>query len=224
MSNKKSPRMPVRAVIFDLDGTLIDSYDAHLQSFQRALSRFGLTVKDEEVHRRFGKPAKQIIKEILPANQHNHIDDILKYKRLEFIETSKNMQVFEGVKTLLTHLKEKGISICLATSADKPSVIRVINKFDLNNYFDVIISSNDVKEAKPNPEMFIKASKKLQVHPKNCLVIGDSPFDVIAARKAGMDIIIVDNNPFQKKEIQSYEVPMVSNINQLTNLIEINIL
>lgn len=219
MSSEKSTKLPVRAVIFDLDGTLVDSYDAHLESFRRALLRFGLTVKDEEIHRRFGKPAKQIIKEILPEKQHTHIDDILRYKRLEFIETSKDIQVFDGVETVLKYLKDRGISICLATSADKPSVIRVMNKFGLKNYFDVIISSNDVREAKPNPEMFIQVSKKLEVDPKNCLVIGDSPFDVMGARKAGMKIIIVDNNPFQKTEIQRHDVPIVSNIKQLTNYV-----
>ena len=223
MSSEKSSTIPVLAVIFDLDGTLIDSYDAHVESFRRALSRFGLTVEDEEIHRRFGKPAKQIIKEILPENQHRHIDDIVRYKRLEFIETSKDMQVFDGVETLLKYLKGKGISICLATSADNPSVIRVVNKFNLENYFDVIISSNDVKEAKPNPEMFIQASKRLEVDPKNCLVIGDSPFDVIAANKASMNVIIIDNNPFQNTEIQSYKVPIVSNINQLTNFFELTL-
>jgi HAD superfamily hydrolase (TIGR01509 family) len=218
MSIEKSSILPVRAVIFDLDGTLIESYQAHLESFRRALSRFGLTVEDEEIHRRFGKPAKQIIKEILPENQHRHIDEIVRYKRLEFIETSKDMQVFDGVETLLKYLKDKGFSVCLATSADSPSVMRVVNKFGLENYFDVILSSNDVKEAKPNPEMFIQASKRLEVDPKDCLVIGDSPFDVIAAKKAGMKIIIVDNNPFQKAEILSYKVPIVSDINQLANI------
>jgi len=216
-SIEKPSILPDRAVIFDLDGTLIDSYHAHVESFRRALSRFGLTIEDEEIYRRFGKPAKQIIKEILPENQHRHIDEIVRYKRLEFIETSKDMQVFDGVETLLKHLKDKGFSTCLATSADSPSVIRVLNKFDLENYFDIVISSNDVKEAKPNPEMFIQASRRLEVEPKNCLVIGDSPFDVIAAKKAKMNVIIVDNNPFQKTEILSHKVPIVSNINQLTN-------
>ncbi|TRO60753.1 HAD family phosphatase [Candidatus Bathyarchaeota archaeon] len=216
-SIEKLSILQVRAIIFDLDGTLIDSYQAHVESFLRALSRFGLTIENKEIHRRFGKPAKQIIKEILPENQHRHIDEIVRYKRLEFIETSKNMQVFDGVETLLKHLKDKGFRTCLATSADRPSVIRVLNKFDLENYFDMVISSNDVKEAKPNPEMFIQASKRLEVEPKNCLVIGDSPFDVIAAKKAKMNVIIVDNNPFQKTEILSHKVPIVSNINQLTN-------
>jgi HAD superfamily hydrolase (TIGR01509 family) len=215
-SIEKLSILQVRAIIFDLDGTLIDSYQAHVESFLRALSRFGLTIENKEIHRRFGKPAKQIVKEILPENQHRHIDEIVRYKRLEFIETSKNMQVFDGVETLLKHLKDKGFRTCLATSADRPSVIRVLNKFDLENYFDMVISSNDVKEAKPNPEMFIQASKRLEVEPKNCLVIGDSPFDVIAAKKAKMNVIIVDNNPFQKTEILSHKVPIVSNINQLT--------
>jgi HAD superfamily hydrolase (TIGR01509 family) len=210
--------LQVRAVIFDLDGTLINSYDAHVESFRRALSRFDLIINEEEIYRRFGKPAKQIIKEILPETQHRHIDDIVRYKRLEYIETSKDIQIFDGVETLLKHLKDKGIRICLATSADKPSVIRVVNKFNLEDYFDVIISSNDVKEAKPNPEMFIQASKRLEVEPKNCLVIGDSPFDIIAAKKADMKIIIVDNNPFQKAAIYSYKVPIVSDINQLANI------
>jgi HAD superfamily hydrolase (TIGR01509 family) len=210
--------LQVNAVIFDLDGTLINSYNAHVESFRRALSRFDLNIDEQEIYRRFGKPAKQIIKEILPKNLHKRLDDIVRYKRLEYIETSKDIQIFDGVETVLKYLKAKGISICLATSADKPSVIRILNKFNLEKYFDVIISSNDVKEAKPDPEMFIQASKRLGVDPTNCLVVGDSPFDVIAAKKAGMKIIIVDNNPFQKTEIQRYKIPIISNIDQLTNL------
>jgi len=207
-----SSREPVRAVIFDFDGTIVDSYEAHLESFRRAVSKFGLTVEDKEIYRRFGKPAKQMLVEVLPEKEHVHIAEMVKEKRVQFIETSRELKVLEGVEEILKHLKLRNIRLGLATSADKLSVMRVLTRFGLEAYFDVVLSAEDVQEAKPNPKIFIEAAERLNVLPRECLAIGDSIFDVMAAKEAGIRIVAVANNPFQIDEIRSQGVPVVSRI------------
>jgi len=202
----------VRAVIFDFDGTVVDSFEAHLESFRRTLLRFGIAVEDEEIYRRFGKPARQILKETLPEKYHRYIDEIVKGKRAEFAETSREARVFDGVEEILRYLKGRGVKVGLATSSDRKSVMRVLIRFGLDRYFDAILSSEDVEEAKPNPRIFIKTAERLGAAPGECLVVGDSIFDVIAAREAGIRVVIVANNPYQIGEIKPQGVPIVSNI------------
>jgi len=204
-----------RAVIFDFDGTIVDSYEAHLESFRKALSKFGLAVDDEEIYRRFGKPARQILFEVLPQQARSHIDELVKEKRIQFIETSRQVRVFDGVKETLRYLKEKGIATALATSADRPSVMRVLSRFGLEEYFDVILSAEDVKAAKPNPDIFIRAAEGLNVGAQECLVVGDSVFDVMAAKEAGIKTVAIASNPFQMKEIRSLGVPVISRMTEL---------
>jgi beta-phosphoglucomutase len=193
----------------------VDSYQAHLESFRRALSKFGLSVEDTEIYRRFGKPAKQMLTEILPEKEHRHIDEIVKEKRIAFIQTSREVRVYEGVEETLRYLRLKGLKLCLATSADKLSVLRVLKEFSLEGHFDLILSADDVEEAKPNPEIFILASERLGVEPNDCLIVGDSIYDVTAARKAGINVIAVANNPFQMEAIKGEGVSFISRITEM---------
>lgn len=206
---------PFRAVIFDFDGTLVDSYEAHLESFRRALSKFGLKVEDKEIYRRFGKAARQMLVEVLPEKEHPHISEMVREKRNQFVETSLNVRVFEGVEDVLRFLKNGGVKVGLATSADRPSVVRVLERANLADYFDVIVSAEDVKEAKPNPRVFTLTVERLGSRPEECLAVGDSIFDVIAARNAGIRIVVFANNPYQIDEIKSQEVSIVSKIDEI---------
>jgi len=210
-----------RAVIFDFDGTIVDSCEAHIESFKRALSKFGLTVEDREIYRGFGKPARQILLEILPQQARAHVDELVKEKRIQFIETSLEVRVFDGVEETLRYLKQRGIATALATSADRPSVLRVLSRFGLEGYFDVILSAEDVKAAKPSPDIFILAAERLAVETQECLVVGDSVFDVIAAREAGIKTVAIANNPFQIEEIKSLGVPVISRMPILRSIFEI---
>ncbi|MEM2942113.1 MAG: HAD family hydrolase [Candidatus Bathyarchaeia archaeon] len=204
-----------RAVIFDFDGTIVDSYEAHLESFRRALSKFGLAADDEQIYRRFGKPAREILLEILPQETHTQVDELVKEKRLQFIETSHRVRVLEGVEETLQYLRRNGVAAVLATSADRPSVMRVLSRFGLERYFDLVLSAEDVGAAKPNPDIFIRAVEKLALKPHECLVVGDSVFDVIAAKEAGIEAVAVANNRFQIEEIRSLGVPVISRISEL---------
>jgi HAD superfamily hydrolase (TIGR01509 family) len=204
-----------RAVIFDFDGTIVDSYEAHLESFRMALSKFGLAVDDEQIYRRFGKPARQILLETVPHKAHNRVDELVSEKRLQFTKTSQQVRVFEGVEEILEYLSKVGVARALATSADRPSVMRVLSRFGLEGYFDLILSAEDVSAAKPNPDIFIRAVERLHLMAHECLVVGDSVFDVIAAKEAGIEVVAVANNRFQIEEIRSLGVPVISRISEL---------
>ncbi|MGQ9543904.1 MAG: HAD family hydrolase [Candidatus Bathyarchaeia archaeon] len=213
-------RILVKAVIFDFDGTLVDSYEAHLESFRRALNRHGLKVEAEEIYKRFGKPARVILAEVLPETVHHRIDDLVREKRKEFVETSRKIRLFEGVEDTLRYLKSKGIRLGLATSADRLSVMGVLERFGLQTYFDTILSSEDVEEAKPNPKIFIMAAERLGVDPKECIIVGDSIFDVIAASEAGIRVVIIANNPFQIGEVKARGVKVLDKMDELRGLFE----
>ncbi|MBS7627122.1 HAD family phosphatase [Candidatus Bathyarchaeota archaeon] len=209
----------IKAVIFDFDGTIVDSYEAHLESFRRALRKYSLKVDDEEIYRRFGKPAKVILAEILPESVHHLIDDIVMEKRREFIETSSGIRLFKGVEETLRYLRSKGVCLGLATSADRPSVMRVLGRFSIQHYFDTVVSSEDVVEAKPNPRIFILTVERLGVEPDDCIIVGDSIFDVIAAVEAGMRIVVVANNPYQVEGAREMGVEVLDSMDELKNII-----
>ncbi|MEM3004909.1 MAG: HAD-IA family hydrolase, partial [Candidatus Bathyarchaeia archaeon] len=111
--------------------------------------------------------------------------------------------------------RRNGVAAVLATSADRPSVMRVLSRFGLERYFDLVLSAEDVGAAKPNPDIFIRAVEKLALKPHECLVVGDSVFDVIAAKEAGIEAVAVANNRFQIEEIRSLGVPVISRISEL---------
>ena len=120
------------------------------------------------------------------------------------IELEKCIPVKDGAYELLRHLKKKNYKLALATSASKERMEKQLKKADFTNLFDEVVCRDEVKETKPNPEIFLKAAEKLGIEPKECIVIEDSLAGVKAAYKGNMVPIHVVDLKEADKEINQY--------------------
>jgi beta-phosphoglucomutase len=194
----------IKAVIFDWDGTLADTRKAVVQSFQRVLKKACCNVSDEFIERRIGVGTKKTIIEAF--RECNLRIDVLKLEELaqEKItiqtELSNLVNLFIGVKELLAALKGK-TKIGLATMSGRKVINRLLSEKNLEAYFEVVVSADDVNNPKPDPEVFLAATKCLGVDPEECLVVEDSVFGIRAAKAANMKVIAVATGVYNKEEL-----------------------
>jgi beta-phosphoglucomutase len=193
-----------KAVIFDWDETLAHTKAVSVKSFRKILSELKIDVSSEFVEKQMGKSARKILLETLEQFNVDYstdkIDDLLK-KRIEAeIELSTEVKLHEGAIELLEALKDK-TKLAVATMNDRPVITHMLRQHNLTGFFDVVLSADDVQESKPNPEIFLNCASKLNVQPRNCLVIEDSIFGIRAAKKSEMCCIAVSLGAYSEKEL-----------------------
>lgn len=175
----------ITTIVFDLDGTLIDSSRDIWQSINLALKQLGLPkVSLERVKRGIGPGSSAFIKLILPDDRLDLAEKLLKaYEEAYSRNCTRETKLYPEVKEVLEHLSPYK----LALTTNKPRFIadKILNHFDLVGRFRVVLGPEDVVKLKPNPEMILKALDALSEPPEKALVIGDTPFDIIAGKRAG---------------------------------------
>ncbi len=185
--------MKYRAVIFDMDGVIIDSEPLHIELETKMITELNIPLS-KEMYSRFAETTSLSMWEIL-VNEFN-LDKNPKMLSLEsdrrFIEallSTDKVKLFDGVKDVLKKLKGLEIPLALASSSSKDVVNAVLKKFELEEIFTVVVTGSDVQNSKPHPEIFLKASQMLNVPPSYCVVVEDSPNGVKAAKLAGINCI-----------------------------------
>ena len=195
----------IRAVIFDWDGTLADTRNAVVQSFQRVLKKAGCVVSYSFIERRMGIGTKNTIEEALKECNRRLDDKTLERLVAEKvnIQTSlyKIVNLFEGAAELLEELQGR-IKIALATMSGRKVVNKLLPEKRIERYFDVVVTADEVSETKPDPEVFLVSAAKLGVDPIDCVVVEDSVFGVRAAKAAEMKCIAVPSGAYTKTELQ----------------------
>ncbi|OYT31550.1 phosphatase [Candidatus Woesearchaeota archaeon] len=192
----------MKAVLFDLDGVIVDSRRAHVLSFQKVLKEKGVSISFSELKKFFGVLDVDIFKRLIKKKKIKASALELSKKRRKIASSFfKNIKLFSGVKSLLKKLKNKYL-IGLATSSSFSKTEFILETFKLKEYFDAVVVREDVKKHKPDPEVYLKLAKKLKVKPEECVVIEDSVAGVEAARRAGMFCVAVLNS-FPKKMLHA---------------------
>ncbi|MDI6903627.1 MAG: HAD-IA family hydrolase [Methanocellales archaeon] len=204
-------------VIFDYDGTLVNSFEAHLRSYRKLFSELGVEIEDEEVTKRFGRSTVAILLEVLPHKFHGNVERLAWRKQQYFNEFLEGLRLYPGVKEVLEALKRRSVPTGLASSMNRLSLHRSLRDLGIERYFDAIVSADDIERGKPDPDILLEMARKLGEKPENCMVVGDSIHDVLAASKANMKIVIVANNPYQLREIEGESVPIVK---KMTDILE----
>jgi beta-phosphoglucomutase family hydrolase len=181
----------IKAVIFDLDGVIVESEDAHIEAERQTFLNYGVSVSAEELHRYTGTTAKAMFTELIAKyNLDTNFEEINHQKeQILFLLLDKDAEPTKGVLSLIRELKRKGVSLAVGSSSNRKLVDYVLNKLKLTRMFDCIISAEDVEHSKPNPETFLTAATQLGVEPNQCVVIEDSKLGVEAAKNAGMKCI-----------------------------------
>ncbi len=175
------------AVIFDMDGVLIDSEPAHQQSELTALAKVGLTVTVDDL-KAYAGTTRATFESGLSERFGAELDWDALFERKDdiFFRLMEQVETFPGLVSLLQGIKDEGMKLAVATSSQARLLTFILQKFDWHSLFDVTVCSQDVIHGKPDPEVFLTTAKRLGVEPRACVVVEDSFHGLRAAKAAGM--------------------------------------
>jgi HAD superfamily hydrolase (TIGR01509 family) len=193
-SVKKQPGKIMRAIeaiIFDIDGTLVDSVDLHAQAWRETFQRFGRNILFEDIRVQMGKGADQLMPIFFSKDELNRFGKAMENYRLELFKRNYLPQVkaFPGVRELFQRILNDGKTTALASSSRAPELLVYKRIAEIEDLIQTEISADDVKHSKPCPDIFQAALKKLAISAGNIVAIGDAPYDAIAAKRAGIATI-----------------------------------
>ncbi len=183
---------PIKAVIFDLDGIIIDSEPWQQEAFDITMKPYNIYFNDEQFAKLIGIRSFDNFKEIV---QNYHLDispeKLTKIKNKNYLHILKRkIKPQKGLCELLHYLKPK-YQLAIASGSIREDIELVIKMLHIKKYFPIITAGDEVTHSKPNPEIFIKTAEKLGLYPKECIVIEDSESGVNSAKNAGMVCIAV---------------------------------
>jgi HAD superfamily hydrolase (TIGR01549 family) len=179
----------MNALIFDLDGTLVDTVYAHVFAWQRALAEAGLPIDGWRIHRRIGMSgglfARAVAREAGRALSDEEAEQAQLRHGALFRELLPERRPLPGARELLAFLREQGIPHGIATSGRHPEIDASLEALGVPPE-TVVVDRGDVLHAKPEPDLFLACQERLGVPVRDCYVVGDAVWDLLAARRAGM--------------------------------------
>ncbi len=182
-----------KALIFDMDGTLIDNMMVHHRAWQELFLELGYTWTLEEIKELVWGKNEEIFERIFPGKfSSGEIAELSERKERRYVEIYRpQIAMLAGLERLLMHARAKGMRLGIATAAPPLCVDFVREALVLDSYFDTIVDAQQVVRGKPHPEGYLMAASRLGVDPSECLVFEDSPVGVEAAEAAGMSAFVV---------------------------------
>ncbi|HCY39756.1 MAG TPA: phosphatase [Prolixibacteraceae bacterium] len=206
----------IKAIIFDMDGVLVDSEPFHVEIEKQQFELNKLNISDEEHHKYMGVASEVMWQEISKRHSLQHpINELIAQNRNEsirYFSALPEIPVMPGLADLLEELTRKNTPLAVASSSFPEIIDLILEKTGLKKYFSVIVSSQEAGKSKPEPDVFLLAAQKLGISPEDCLVIEDSANGIKAALAAGMRCIAYQGpgtNPAGQKEadavVTSYE-------------------
>ena len=208
----------IKAVIFDMDGVLVDSTEIHTAAHNSVLVKYGYNLKDvpaDVFSGIIGRPVLnscQLFVEYfkLPLSAEEYYRERQEY----FFGNIKMIKQMEGAADLVKSLKDAGYKTAIATSGVKEYVEVVLDHLNIRSVIDVFVSSDNLEKPKPDPDIYLKTAAKLNVRPAECVVIEDSKHGVEAAKNAGMKCVGIEEGEVEGQDISRADV-IVKNMKTL---------
>ena len=186
-----------KAIIFDFDGLILDTESAELVIWTKLYAEQGLVFDEQSYNLVIGSdgthgfdPAKALAER---PGENRHIEEIRSYMRAISYDYAQSLQALPGVLDLIERAQEKGYSIAIGSSSVDKWVNTHLSRLGLLEKFDTIVTSDEVKSAKPSPDIFLKVLEKLGVQPEDAVVLEDSYNGILAAHRAGIKAVAIPN-------------------------------
>jgi pyrophosphatase PpaX len=211
--------MAIKNILFDLDGTLLDTNELIIQSFQHTYQKhLNKHVDKEEIIKTFG----EILKITLDREFGDDSEEAIKtYRDFQIEKFEELILIPKGVKEGIIKLYKQGYRLAVVTSRLNESAIRGLNHFGLMGYFDIIIGADDTDKHKPDPTPALMALKEMGGKPEETLFVGDSPFDILCGKNAGIKSVVVEWSALPMDIILKYEPDyVVDSMEKLVALVE----
>ncbi len=215
----------IKAVIFDMDGVLVDSVSCNIESFRVLLKEYGVDYSVDKHKELIGNSLKD---QIAFWKREYNIDEAIdeqEFSRKAFEiqkQLMKYCKIDPGLLVLLNNLKAKKLLMGIGTSSTKSRAETILKSLEIYKYFSTLITAEDVKEYKPNPAIFLSVAKKLKVQPGECVVIEDASSGIEAAKRAGMKTIGLINQFQTREDLRNADLLINSfkelNIDKILNL------
>ena len=212
----------IKCVIFDMDGVIIDSEEIHKKAYYETFNTLNIEVSDTLYKSFTGSSTINAFQRLVAHfNLKNDPEELVLDKRkryVNFFENDPNLHLVTGVEEIIKYFYKKGIILILASSSAMINIDRVFNRFNLNTYFAAKISGADLKESKPNPEIFNKAAILENISKENCVVIEDSDNGITAANDANIFVFGYANKLSEGQTLQNADF-VINNFSELKQFI-----
>ncbi|MHA1309003.1 MAG: HAD family hydrolase [Candidatus Heimdallarchaeota archaeon] len=194
-------RQSINTILFDLDGTLVDSQEGIIQTQYELLRQKGYNITMSAIRNLFGKPLEVCLATFAPDKPEDEIWELVKeFRELYAKNHLEIIKLLPNAKKLLEELTKKGYRLGIASTKLKKFITEAINHLKIADYFEVVVSGYEVENHKPAPDLILETARQMNVAPQDCVYIGDSPTDIIAGREAGTltIAILTGANNFEK--------------------------
>ena len=205
------------AVIFDMDGVLVDTYRAHFQSWNVVAGEEGTEMSEEQFAATFGRTSREIIALLWPELS----DDAAAIQRFDDRKEeafrriiAKDFPAMPGVERLLAGLASAGIPTAIGSSGPPANVALVVERLGAKHSFGAVVTADDVTRGKPDPEVFLLAAERLGVPPERCVVVEDAPPGLKAAKAAGMYCVGMASTGRTREELSAADL-VVDSLDEL---------
>lgn len=197
--------MPFTAILFDLDGTILDTTPLILASLRHATSRvLGRTPEDHILLRNFGRPLEDSLRALAPDLDEVRFNEFCQeYLDHNQREHDRLVGLVPGVEAVLAGLSARGVKLGIVTSKRREMSVRGLNFFGLARYFEIVVAREDTQRHKPGPEPVAEGLRRLGVEARQVLYIGDSPYDMQAGHAAGTSVWGLLHNTFTPEVLKA---------------------
>ena len=209
--HKMLRREELKAVLFDLDLTLIDSSKAIVKSIKHVLDLKGYSIQKEEIAKLVGKvPLEEQFQALVPSLSDDEVSEYVDcYRRHYLIHHIENTKLYPHVKETLQNLRSLGFKLGVVTGKYKKPVLEVLDYFQLTPLLNVIVTAYEVKKHKPAPDVIFEAARRLGVDVSECIFVGDSLADVEAGKRAGCFTIALSRDRVSRQQLEEAEPDII---------------
>jgi HAD superfamily hydrolase (TIGR01509 family) len=214
----------IKALIFDMDDTLVNTSPLHKESLDIILKRYNVDlnqIPSNIMKKFFGKKDSEIIKEIIKYFSLDlSVKNIIEEREEIIKKMLKNVEPMPGLNKLLKFLRSSDYKIALATLSPKRHVDIILEKIQMKDIFVAIVTGEEITKGKPDSEMFLIVLKKLRLKPEECIAIEDSTNGIIAAKRASMKVIGVVNSKFESNQDLSMSDMVVGDLGEVEEAVK----